>query len=474
MCEAPLQSSVNIISNTIDTAASVFLRLKPSDNPSTSYSVEKNVLKVRPVENTATNNKDMKEKHFKFTEIFNNETTQADIYNQSVYSSIQNDESLTILTYGTSGSGKTFTMFGVEKDPGIVQRAIAQIFTVDDDIICNIPAAKIIKGNLSIVSDNNLRSEMSLTAEFVRKDRRNQRMIQQIQNEHNFVAANNSWHYLLVWISFSEIYNENVHDLLKIGGMQSTRKKLKIISNDGNTYIQDLTSVHVASASDAYDVINAGLTQMNYASTNINNNSNRSHCILIVNVIRFSFPNQSSTATYKFCDLAGSERLNKSGDVGNRLREARQINKSLMLLHRCFDLMFRNQQSKSKQVVPFRETKLTMFLQKSLLGHEKINTIVTMAPKVRFIGENLQVLDFASIAQQIIHKQPNPDLMSRRAMRSKRSNDFQKDICTENEQQKNEIDELRSENASLREQMKQMVSDFANEREALACSTLIS
>lgn len=322
---------------------------------------------------------------------------------------------------------------------------------------------------------------MCLTAEFVRKDKRNNRMIQQIHSEHNFVPAINSWQYLLVWISFAEIYNENVHDLLKMSSMQLTRKNLKIISNDGNTYIQDLISVHVASASDAYDVINAGLAQMNYASTNINNNSNRSHCILIVNVIGFSFPHQSSTATYKFCDLAGSERLNKSGDVGNRLREARQINKSLMLLHRCFDLMFRNQHSKSKQVVPFRETKLTMFLQKSLLGLEKINTIVTMAPKIKFIGENLQVLDFASIAQQIIHKQPNPELRNRRASRSKQLttiinsqniSDIQNDIVCENEQQKHEIEELRSENATMREQMKQMVSDFANEREALACTLI--
>lgn len=139
MCEL----SVNIIPNTIDTAASVFLRLKPTNKPSMSYSVEKNVLKVRPLENTATNNKDMKEKHFKFTEIFHSQTSQADIYNESVFSSIQNDESLTILTYGTSGSGKTYTMFGAEKDAGIVQRAIAHIFTVDDDVICNIPAAKV-------------------------------------------------------------------------------------------------------------------------------------------------------------------------------------------------------------------------------------------------------------------------------------------------------------------------------------------
>lgn len=476
----------NVNSNDIKTTASVYLRLKPSKKPNISYAVENNVLKVRPIENTATNNKDLKEKHFTFTEIFHKQSTQCDVYNQTVFPSIQNDESLTILTYGTSGSGKTYTMFGAVNDAGIVQRAIVQIFTVDDKVICNIPVAKIIKGNLSVMSENNLRLEMSITAEFVRTvgHKRHRKMIQQIQNEHRFVPASNDWQYLVVWISFAEIYNENVFDLLNSGSLQFTRKNnLRIISNDGNTYIQDLVSIHVTSAGDAYDVINAGLAQINYASTNINTNSNRSHCILIVNLIRFSYPNKFSIATYKFCDLAGSERFNKSGNIDNRLRETRQINKSLMLLHRCFDLMFQNQQSKIKQVVPFRESKLTMFLQKSLLGYEKINTIVTLAPKIRFFGENLQVLDFAAIAQQIIHKQPESVSSDRSAVRrkrlttnSKRINNTQTDPLSCDEQQKHEIDVLRSENVFLREKMQQLIAEFTNERKILVrilCGNLI-
>lgn len=197
----------------------------------------------------------------------------------------------------------------------------------------------------------------------------------------------------------------------------------------------------------------------------------------MVNVIHFSYPDRFSLATYKFCDLAGSERLKKTENVGNRLKEAQRINTSLMVLGRCFDLMFQNQQSKSKEVVPFRESKLTMLLQKSLLGHEKITTIVTMAPKIEFMDENLQVLNFASIAQQIVFKQPKPELRNRRAARSTRfswfmdcerrdENDYNH-IFTDNERLENENMELREENDTLRETIQRMTSDFAKQEQML-------
>lgn len=461
-------------SNIHDTVACVFLRLKPSKMASTSYEVENDVLKVRPIGNTATNNKDLTERHFKFTEIFHDHTKQSAIYNQSVHSSVQSAENLTILTYGTSGSGKTYTMFGTENDAGVVQRAIAHIFTVDEKVNCKVPAAKIDKGIVSILSKHNARLELKLTATFIRKDnsKKNTKLIQRIRDEHEFKPINSDWEHLLVWISFAEIYNENVHDLLKLGATSTTRKKLTIISNDGNTYVKDLISVHVTSATDAFDVINAGLGQMNYASTRINSNSNRSHCILIVNVIHYSYPSRYAVATYKFCDLAGSERLSNSGDVGYRLKEAQQINKSLMLLHRCYDSMFHNQHSKSKQVVPFRDSKLTTLLQKSLLGQVKITKIVTMEPTIKFIGENLQVLEFAAIAQQIIHKQPKAE-RDRRSERIKRLSSFKGENVYDsvNEQKKNEIDGLLSEIAELRGTIEQMTLNFANERETLVSIT---
>lgn len=92
------QHSTN--SDTIDTTASVFLRLRPEKQSCKYYSAQDNVLKVHQVENAATNNKDLTEKHFEFSEIFHIDATQLDVYNRSVHASIQNMESATILTYG--------------------------------------------------------------------------------------------------------------------------------------------------------------------------------------------------------------------------------------------------------------------------------------------------------------------------------------------------------------------------------------
>lgn len=468
-------------SDTIDTTASVFLRLRPMKKSCQHYESENNLLKVIPIENAATNNKDLTEKHFEFSKIFHNKATQLDIYNQSVHASVQNDESLTVLTYGTSGSGKTYTMYGKESEAGLVQRCIVHIFTIYDKIVCPTPAVKPEKGNISMISEHNTRAESALTKEFIRDDSlsKNKQIIQRIRDEHDFEPTNSEWQFAFIWMSFAEIYNENVYDLLQLNnGAATKRKNLKIIANDGNSYIKDLTSVYVGSASDAFDVINAGLQQVNYASTNINANSSRSHCILLVNVIHFSYPDRYSLATYKFCDLAGSERLKKTENVGDRLKEAQRINTSLMVLGRCFDLMYHNQQSKAKEVqVPFRESKLTMFLQKALLGHEKITTIVTMAPELNFMEENLQVLNFASIAQQIVYKQPKPVEQSRRVARSTRFSLFMgipqrndsdwNDIFNENERLENEIVDLRAERDQLLETIQQMVSDRSKEEHLL-------
>lgn len=458
-------------SDTIDTTASVFLRLRPLKKACKHYEAENNLLKVLPIEITTSNNKDMAEKHFEFSKIFHSNATQLDIYNQSVHASIQNDENLTILTYGTSGSGKTYTMYGTDTDAGIVQRAIAQIFTIDQKIICPTPAAKIDKGNFLLISEDNINIELNFRSQFIKNEvtsKKNKQILKSICDEHDFQPVESQWQFVFVWLSFAEIYNENVYDLLKFDPTAAKRKNLKIISNDGNSYIKDLASVYVTSATEAFDVINAGLQQVNYASTNINTNSSRSHCILIVNVIHFSYPDRYSTSTYKFCDLAGSERLKKTENVGDRLKEAQRINTSLMVLGRCFDLMFHNQQSKSKEVVPFRESKLTMLLQKSLIGHEKITTIVTMAPRIDFLEENLHVLNFASIAQQIVYKQPKPESRDRRAARSTRFSWFMSsigqrndsdwnDLFEENQRLENEVMDLRYENEQLVEQNEQMV-----------------
>lgn len=395
-----------------DKAASVFLRLRPDKNVynSVCYVAEKNVLKVYSSQDVT---KDVMEKHFEFSKVFHADTKQFDIYNHCVRPSIENDTNLSVLTYGTSGSGKTYTMYGTKDDAGIVQRAIVHIFTKNEKIICRAPEMKVKKCSIEKLSKRKTDIESQHTAKYVRfnSHHQNDMFAKRICDEHHFKVnstIDRSWQYVYVWLSFVEIYNENIYDLLRTG---IPRTNLKIILNDGNVYISDLTSVHVSSASDAFEVINAALDQASYARTKINSHSSRSHSILIINVIQFSRPSLFSLTTYTFCDLAGSERLKKTDHLGDRLKETQRTNVSLMVLGRCFQRMQKNQQLKSKGMLPIRESKLTLLLQKSLLGKEKIVTIVTVTPNIKFMNENLHVLKFASIAQQIVYKQVNiPDL----------------------------------------------------------------
>lgn len=407
----------------IESSASVYLRLRPTHQSCKYYKTESNVIKVKSIENQATNNKDLSEKHFEFSNIFDNTTTQKDVYDTCIRSVIDNEENLTVLTYGTSGSGKTHTMHGTQNDAGIIPRAIEHIFTHYKYSLTEEPGLKYDKGNISIVDVHNLLSEHKLREKYVsdrNMDGYYEDLHRNISTEHGFTPSRDSNRHVLIWVSFAEIYNENVYDLLQINERNECRaenikrKNLKIISNDGNAFIKDLTTVNVRSAKDAHAVLNAGLEQVMFASTNINQSSSRSHCIFIINVISFEMPDTFQLSTYKFCDLAGSERLKKTENVGSRLKEAQRINTSLLVLGRCLDLLHNNQQHKTKDVVPFRDSKLTLLLQAALMGREKITTIVNMLPTVEFIEENLQVLNFASIAQKIVFKQPKLPAMKKK------------------------------------------------------------
>lgn len=453
----------NIESADNESAAAVVLRLRPTGRSEVSdFSIERNVFKHRMPVGTDCNQIKVPEKHFTFSHIFPESTTQSCVYDTCVHDAIQNDENLTVLTYGTSGSGKTFTLLGIHSDnPGIIPRAIEHIFQRHGRNVCQMPAVKVVHGNVALVPDDRLRSEAALRRAIIGRGTADvgsnstgstaplddriasvyAKQQQCIRMEHDFVGSENEDQSVFVWVSFAEIYNENVFDLLptptsslpkgRLDKHRNTnksnnnkenqhtaqqqpqhsnqRKTLKVISNVGNAFIKDLNAVHCRSADDAYRLLSAGLNNITYASTNINSHSSRSHCIFFVDVIMNKNQFEFEHVSYKFCDLAGSERLKKTDNVGNRLKEAQSINNSLMVLGRCLDAVYHKQ-----NIVPIRDSKLTVLLQASLLGREKIKMIVNLMPSVEFLEENLNVLNFASMAKQIVYKPPTQSELRKR------------------------------------------------------------
>lgn len=446
--------------DTSEPGATVYLRMRPINESTTAYRIESNSLMVGASESAST------EKQYEFSRVFPGHTSQREIYEKCVQSYIENDESFTLMAYGTSSSGKTHTINGTESSAGIIPRAIVHLFTRFQDVISDVPGVKLEKGNIMLVDESNYAKEEQLRAKYLRdaqKMRTFTKVFEKVYEEHDFETIPRQRESVMIWISFAEIYNENVHDLLapvENGNANKPRKNLKIISNDGNAFIKDLTSVNVRSAAEAYSVYLSGLEQANTASTNVNNNSSRSHCIFLINVINCTSAADFNLSVYKFCDLAGSERQKKTENMGTRMKEAQRINSSLLVLGRCLDILHANQQKKGKEVIPFRETKLTLFLQKGLTGREKITMIVNMLPKLEFLEENLTVLQFASIAQKIVFKPPKQAAPSRR-----RSTRFSWFMSTyQSSMRKNSSDEdllnLREENEQLATEKELLIAEI--------------
>lgn len=125
---------------------SIYLRLRPSDEPySDVYRVNDNTIEVKCIEDLACPNKDVTEKQFSFTKIFDEHISQKLVYDRAVYPCLKDvlvSTGATFLTYGTSGSGKTHTTVGTIEDPGVIPRAICQLFTQFDSHVAKVPLMK--------------------------------------------------------------------------------------------------------------------------------------------------------------------------------------------------------------------------------------------------------------------------------------------------------------------------------------------
>lgn len=133
--------------------ASVYLRLRA--DPCNHYTVDNTGIKTKNPE-----------KHYKFKQIFNGGTKQSQLYNECIFAAIEEEQDLNILTYGTSGSGKTYTLMGGQSvpglEPGIIPRSIEHIFEKYNKNISEKAGFKIQKDKLVILDDTDIQTEMNL------------------------------------------------------------------------------------------------------------------------------------------------------------------------------------------------------------------------------------------------------------------------------------------------------------------------
>jgi len=203
---------------------------------------------------------------------------------------------------------------------------------------------------------------------------------------------NDGWQYSMQ-VSFLEIYNETIRDLLRENEIDDTKHEVKV-TPEGRRYVSDITMTPLepTDINAVEDVMRQAAKHRSVGQTDMNAVSSRSHSVFTLHLSARNPKNrQALRGTLNLVDLAGSERLDRSKVTGDRAKEAMAINKSLSSLTDVFVSI-----GKKSSHVPFRNSKLTYLLQPSLSGDGKTLMLVNLSPTELSTQESLCSLRFAS------------------------------------------------------------------------------
>lgn len=314
--------------------------------------------------------KDRFNKSFAFDKVFPPEAKQIDVYKAvmgSTISEVMTGYNCTVFAYGQTGSGKTFTMEG--------ERCNANLSWAHD------PLAGIIPRTLHHLFEELTLQELEFT----------------------------------IKISFLELYNEELFDLLSASEDTTRLKIYEDSARKGSVIIQGLEEVTVHSREQVFSILQKGAAKRQTASTLLNAHSSRSHTVFSITVhIKENTDDGEElvkTGKLNLVDLAGSENIGRSGAVDRRAREAGNINQSLLTLGRVITALV----DKAPHV-PYRESKLTRLLQDSLGGRTKTSIIATISPDISNLEETLNTLDYAHRAKSITNRPEVNQKMTKRAL----------------------------------------------------------
>ena len=205
-----------------------------------------------------------------------------------------------------------------------------------------------------------------------------------------------------VLVTFLEIYNEEIRDLLAESGQPMPRGGLQI-REDKSVKVAGLTELRPTSADEVKQIVLLGNTRRTQSPTNANETSSRSHAVLQVHVTRSprtaDVTEERTIATLSIIDLAGSERAAATTNMGQRMVEGANINKSLLALGNCINSLCES--GGAVRHVPYRNSKLTRLLKFSLGGNCKTVMIVCVAPTSQHFDDTHNTLIYAERATRI-------------------------------------------------------------------------
>eukprot|EP00029_Vermamoeba_vermiformis_P007434 TRINITY_DN321_c0_g1_i1.p1 TRINITY_DN321_c0_g1~~TRINITY_DN321_c0_g1_i1.p1 ORF type:complete len:1029 (+),score=352.71 TRINITY_DN321_c0_g1_i1:163-3249(+) len=285
--------------------------------------------------------------NFTFDRVFHSNALQEDIFNQAAKDTV--DDVLqgyngTIFAYGQTGAGKSFTMFGPdiieESMKGIIPRACSHIF--------------------------------------------------------QHIANDTSGTEYTIKCSFLEIYKEVIRDLLNPKG---NNLKVRETPSKG-VWVDELSEVFVTNEQEVLDLIKLGEKFRAVSSTQMNAVSSRSHSLFILSFTQKSRDGTTKMGKLNLADLAGSEKVGKTGASGETLEEAKKINQSLSALGNCINALTKAK----KGHVPYRDSKLTFILRESLGGNAKTTLVIACSPHAFNLEETISTLRFGQRAKSIKNK----------------------------------------------------------------------
>ncbi|KAL6721600.1 hypothetical protein ACLMJK_000704 [Lecanora helva] len=312
----------------------------------------------------------MEEKNFTFDNSFWSHETEDEHYahQEDIYNAL-GEEFLDhnfegyhtcIFAYGQTGSGKSYTMMGTPTQPGLIPRTCEDLF-------------------------QRIESSASPHVSYT------------------------------VRVSYFEVYNEHVRDLLAHPSQSSEKSPYYLKIRESPTegpYVKDLTDVPVRNYAEILRYMRTGDASRTTASTKMNDTSSRSHAVftIMLKQIHHDLSTDSTTerlARIRLVDLAGSERAKSTEATGARLREGSNINKSLTTLGRVIAALadprhgraHNGGKTRSKDIVPYRDSILTWLLKDSLGGNSKTAMIACIAPSD--YDETLSTLRYADQAKHI-------------------------------------------------------------------------
>ncbi|XP_062415468.1 kinesin-like protein KIF13B isoform X2 [Pungitius pungitius] len=324
-----------------------------------------------------------------------------------------------IFAYGQTGSGKSYTMMGSSEQPGLIPRLSSSLFS---------------------------------------------RTVGEAREGEGFTVE----------VSYMEIYNEKVRDLLDPKG---NRQALRVREHKVmGPYVDGLSRLAVACYKDIESLMSEGNKSRTVAATNMNEESSRSHAVFNIILTHTLMDLKSQTSGEKvsklsLVDLAGSERAAKTGAAGERLKEGSNINKSLSTLGLVISALADQGAGKYKsKFVPYRDSVLTWLLKDSLGGNSRTAMVATISPSADNYDETLSTLRYADRAKSIVnHAVVNEDPNARIIRELREEVEKLKEQLTEAESMKApELKDRLEESEKLIQEMTVTWEDKLTKTEAIA------